>query len=391
MADIVGDGSVIRSTALAHDIRVVDRDRVRRLAEVYDMAPLTDEQVDDLLWERTTYPVAGWPHVSAQLLEIFARGEDVKTDATITLAAKDVDLLTTCLGPDWTHRLLDDDQRRSALIELCRAVDELSNLEYGMHLRLVDAVYRPELIDRITDRLFDLVPGRDTRREVAQLAYGVLVTDAAVSAVTDRRAPGHIHHQSRADDSGCTCGWSGQDLLQHVLEVRRHHEVLALDALEHLHVEMRVYLRELMADPDWCAQYWAARSRADDDVRALFERLRNLGAEVRLIGDEHLVTFSGSGDTAAGTFPLAIDTYDWSRPPGYLLQTWSESVGVSDAEVAKALGLSVDDYRAVVTGSERITPELARRIEFATDTFAANFWLKLERSYRAALIEHARR
>ena len=137
----------------------------------------------------------------------------------------------------------------------------------------------------------------------------------------------------------------------------------------------------------WRGTAWVQRLLNDDTRHAaLFELTEAVPPQTSGPGgvDRHQTP-------GTGTWPLAIDSHDWSRPPGRYLKSWSEHVGASDEEMAEALKLPLDEYRALLVGTERITPELARTIELITDTFPANFWLRLERSYRAALIDLAER
>jgi plasmid maintenance system antidote protein VapI len=138
-------------------------------------------------------------------------------------------------------------------------------------------------------------------------------------------------HRSRADGRGCTCGWNGRDLLAHLRDVRRRQQIEALAAVD-----------VTVEQPD------------------------------------------------IGVFPVAIDRYDWSRPPGRLLKTWGDAGNLTDEDVAALCDLPLDVYRGIVAGSEQITTEIARRLEKGTSTFPANVWLMLERHYRAALVERAR-
>lgn len=89
-------------------------------------------------------------------------------------------------------------------------------------------------------------------------------------------------------------------------------------------------------------------------------------------------------------FPLAIDKADWTRPPGRLIKSWADAGELTDEDVAAACDLPLDAYRGLISGSEQITTEIARRLETGTHTFPANVWLMLERNYRAALVERAR-
>lgn len=106
---------------------------------------------------------------------------------------------------------------------------------------------------------------------------------------------------------------------------------------------------------------------------------------------KHFVTAHQHGpEKEVVAFPVAIDKFDWSRPPGRLIKTWGDAGGLTDEDIAVACGLPVDTYRGIIAGSEHITTEIAVKLEEGTHTFPANVWLMLERNYRAALIERAR-
>lgn len=104
----------------------------------------------------------------------------------------------------------------------------------------------------------------------------------------------------------------------------------------------------------------------------------------------HFVDAHQSRTDGSVVFPVAIDKFDWSRPPGRLIKTWADAGGLVDEDVAAACDLPVEVYRGVISGSEHITTDVAVKLEDGTHTFPANVWLMLERNYRAALIERAR-
>jgi plasmid maintenance system antidote protein VapI len=159
---------------------------------------------------------------------------------------------------------------------------------------------------------------------------------------------------------------------------------------------------------------WVARlADAEDSVR--HGAVNDLCEAIRvLVGDRHHSRVDGRGCTCGwngddllghfvethqrsaeaeeGTvvFPLAIDKFDWSRPPGRLIKTWADAAKLTDQDVAVACGLPVEIYRGIISGSEHITTEIAVKLEEGTHTFPANVWLMLERNYRAALVERAR-
>ncbi len=94
-------------------------------------------------------------------------------------------------------------------------------------------------------------------------------------------------------------------------------------------------------------------------------------------------------DARLGVFPSSVDSADWTRPPGRLLQTWADAHGLAPEDVATACDLPLDVYHGIVAGTEHITDPVARNLERGTDLFPKNIWLKLDRNYRAALVEHA--
>jgi plasmid maintenance system antidote protein VapI len=105
----------------------------------------------------------------------------------------------------------------------------------------------------------------------------------------------------------------------------------------------------------------------------------------------HYVEAHQSGsEKEAVLFPVAIDKFDWSRPPGRLIKTWADAGDLTDEDVAAACDVPLETYRGVISGSEHITTELAVKLEHGTRTFPANVWLMLERNFRAALVERAR-
>lgn len=163
---------------------------------------------------------------------------------------------------------------------------------------------------------------------------------------------------------------------------------------------------------DCLGEHWVARlADTDDNVRHAavsdlcdavrtfatsrhYRRVDGRGCTCGWNGDDLLRHFvdahrdTGEGDTVV--FPVAIDKFDWSRPPGRLLQTWGNAGGLTDEDIARSCDLPLDVYRGIVAGSEHITTEIAIKLQEGTHTFPANVWLMLERNYRAALVERAR-
>jgi plasmid maintenance system antidote protein VapI len=172
-------------------------------------------------------------------------------DYTVELSGSDLAQLEHVLGPGWISRLLADDTRRDAVVELA------------------------ELIDSLTS------------------------------------------HRRRADGKGCTCGWNGDNMVDH--------------------------LRAALQQDD---------NESEPDL-----------------------------------FPLSVERRNRTRPPGELLRIWAAVGQRSNQDVARACGIPYDTYRGILAGSERITDDLARKLEAGTGTYPKNTWLMLERDYRAALIE----
>lgn len=308
----------------------------------------------------------------------------------VELAGEDLELLTAYLGERWVEELQGDYTRHAAVLRLCQTIDELSDLDFAMVLRLTRSVFLPTAMDEAAAAIVSYISGDP--KDTAQVAISVLVAHAVVNAFSDNELPGHNRHQRRVDRGGCTCGWSGRDMLSHLLSVRRRQEVVALAPLDELAIEANRCLRESLRDPEWAGLYWQARSRAGDDIGLVLEHLRSLGAAVERCDDEFRVRFPGAADVELqrpAEFPVAIDAYDWTRPPGHLLAGWAGLQGLDQYGAAELCGVSVEVFDGLVAGSERITTDIAARLEAATGTLSANAWLMLERNYRAALVERA--
>jgi len=164
------------------------------------------------------------------------------------------------------------------------------------------------------------------------------------------------------------------------------------------------------ADIDWLTQHlgepWVERFTDTDGTEAVAELCEAIR---ELTQGRHHLRADGRGCTCGWNgrdllrhilaehedrvdpvvFPMAIDKFDWSRPPGRLIKTWGDAGGLTDEDIATSCELPVEIYRAIIAGSEQITPEIAHKLETGTHTFPANVWLMLERNYRAALVERA--
>jgi plasmid maintenance system antidote protein VapI len=309
---------------------------------------------------------------------------------TVELSGEDLDLLAAQLGDVWVERLLRTPH--AAVGELCKTIEELMVMDFGGHLRLAQILSRSEVAEEIGEAIHSLVPSRHRRRQVANTIVAALTSEVLIFALADRK------HRRRVDGRGCICGWNGRDLLLHLIATRRDVEVVEMAAYDFINEEAVRYLHLLLRDPHWAATYWAARGRADDNIGLLFVALARLGAQVTLGDGEYRVKFSGAGSASQppieGTevfFPLSVDNYDWTKPPGRLLRIWVAASGRSDGEMAQACDLPIDVYRAVLAGTVSITTEIARKLETGTNSFPANTWLMLERNYRAALVDRTNR
>lgn len=307
---------------------------------------------------------------------------------TVELSGEDLDRLAAQLGEFWVEQLLDNPRsRREAVGRLCRTIDELTALDRGAQLlRYVQGLMRPGVANEIDLAISYQVPDQLQREQVIDIVIAVVSAEVAVGTFSDSQ------HCRRVDGDGCICGWSGRDMLRHLVGLRRNRDVTDFVAADYLAEEAARYLQTLMRDPNWAASYWAARSRAEDDPALLFEALRQRGATITQRGGEYHVRFAvgQEPEMADGdAFPLAIDKVDWTKPPGRLLQVWADARGLTDEDLAQVCGLPLDVLKGVEAGSSRITIEVARKLEAGTNTFSANVWLMLERNYRAALIARA--
>ena len=75
---------------------------------------------------------------------------------------------------------------------------------------------------------------------------------------------------------------------------------------------------------------------------------------------------------------------DYAIPPGQTLREVMESLGMSQAELAKRTDLTVQSLNRIFKGAQPITYESANRLELATGV-AARMWNNLEAQYREQL------
>ncbi len=71
--------------------------------------------------------------------------------------------------------------------------------------------------------------------------------------------------------------------------------------------------------------------------------------------------------------------------PGQGLKDEIETLGLSVAEFAKALGVTRQQLYRVINGDCGITPEMAMRLEMVVGS-SADFWLRLQMNYDLAQV-----
>jgi len=72
---------------------------------------------------------------------------------------------------------------------------------------------------------------------------------------------------------------------------------------------------------------------------------------------------------------------DYAVPPGETLREIMEDLGMTQKEMAKGIGLTVQSLNRIFKGTQPITFESAGRLELATG-IPARFWNRLEAQYR---------
>lgn len=75
---------------------------------------------------------------------------------------------------------------------------------------------------------------------------------------------------------------------------------------------------------------------------------------------------------------------DYAVPPGNILQETLETLGMSQADLARRTGRPVKTISEIINGKTRITPETAIQFERVLGV-SASLWNNLERQYQAAL------
>jgi len=75
---------------------------------------------------------------------------------------------------------------------------------------------------------------------------------------------------------------------------------------------------------------------------------------------------------------------DYAIPPGETLREVMESLGMSQQELARRTGITVQSLNRIFNGSQPITYETANRLELATGV-PASMWNNLEAQYREQL------
>ena len=71
--------------------------------------------------------------------------------------------------------------------------------------------------------------------------------------------------------------------------------------------------------------------------------------------------------------------------PGRMVKSAIEDLGLSVAEAATALGVTRAQVHRVVSGTSKVTPEMALRLEVVIGS-TADAWLRLQAAYDAAQI-----
>ena len=77
---------------------------------------------------------------------------------------------------------------------------------------------------------------------------------------------------------------------------------------------------------------------------------------------------------------------DFIVAPGETLQETIETLGITQAELAKRMGRPVKTINGIIKGRVEITPETALQLEKVLGV-PARFWVNLEGNYRHALAE----
>jgi len=75
---------------------------------------------------------------------------------------------------------------------------------------------------------------------------------------------------------------------------------------------------------------------------------------------------------------------DFVTPPGETLEEILETIGMSQAELARRMGRPLKTINEIIKGKTSITPETALQFELVLDT-PANFWINREQRYQESL------
>jgi HTH-type transcriptional regulator/antitoxin HigA len=81
---------------------------------------------------------------------------------------------------------------------------------------------------------------------------------------------------------------------------------------------------------------------------------------------------------------------DYTVAPGETLLETLETIGMSQAELARRMGCSAELVNEIIQGKAVITPEIARQLEQVL-LIPVSFWLNGERRYREFLARFGQR
>ncbi len=77
---------------------------------------------------------------------------------------------------------------------------------------------------------------------------------------------------------------------------------------------------------------------------------------------------------------------DYAIPPGETLKELMESLEMSQKELSKRTGLTVQSLNRIIKGDKPLIQETANILEFITNV-SARMWSNLEKNYRNSLIK----
>lgn len=75
---------------------------------------------------------------------------------------------------------------------------------------------------------------------------------------------------------------------------------------------------------------------------------------------------------------------DYVVPPGWILQEYLETKGISVSELGKLCGVSPDEVRLILVGKGPLEAELANKLATIFD-LNAGIWIRMESRYREGL------